>query len=64
MAFLASPRVKKSASKTRVQLTVVIDFLPNDGSYRDVKQMGRLDTEYLPKKNWTRVLLADFFTLG
>ncbi|MEM8908265.1 MAG: hypothetical protein AAGD05_10505, partial [Bacteroidota bacterium] len=48
----------------KVQLTVVIDFYPNHSSYTGVKTMGRLDTEFLPAKNWTRVLLADFFTLG
>lgn len=48
----------------KVQLTVVIDFYPDHSSYNRVKEMGRLDTEYLAEKNWTRVLLADFFTLG
>ncbi len=47
----------------KVQLTVVIDFYPNHSMFREVKNMGRLDTEYLADKNWHRVLLADFFSL-
>ncbi|MFK7807465.1 MAG: hypothetical protein AB8F74_06625 [Saprospiraceae bacterium] len=47
----------------KVQLTVVITFNPNQSQFRDVKNMGRLDTEFLPAKKWNRVLLAEFFTI-
>ena len=47
----------------KVQLRVVNHFNPNQSIFREVKNMGRLDTEFLPKKKWYRVLLADFFTI-
>jgi Carboxypeptidase regulatory-like domain len=47
----------------KVQLTVVIDYNPNQSQFREVKNMGRLDTEFLPEKKWNRVLLADFFNI-
>ncbi len=47
----------------KVQLTVVIHYNPNQSQFREVKKMGRLDTEFLPAKNWNRVLLADFFNV-
>ena len=47
----------------KVQLTVVINYNSNHSQFREVKNMGRLDTEFLPEKNWNRVLLADFFAI-
>ncbi len=47
----------------KVQLTVVTNFNPNQSQFREVKNMARLDTEFLPEKDWIRVLMADFFAV-
>ena len=48
----------------KVQLKVVVRFNENDPQFREAKSMGHLDTEALPSKGWTRVLLADFFSVS
>jgi len=52
-----------SGTYYKVQLTVAYNFNPNSSMFRDVKSMGRLDTQYIAEKNWYRVLLGDFFSL-
>ncbi len=47
----------------KVQLTVVLKFNPSQSMFREVKTMGRLDTEYMAEKDWYRVLVGDFFSL-
>lgn len=47
----------------KVQLTVVTNYNQNQSQFREVKNMARLDTEYLPEKNWIRVLMADYFAV-
>ncbi|MFT5802558.1 MAG: hypothetical protein ACI956_002377, partial [Nonlabens sp.] len=47
----------------KVQLTVVVNYNQNQSQFREVKNMARLDTEFLPEKDWIRVLMADFFTI-
>lgn len=47
----------------KVQLAVVIDYDLERGSFLKMQEMGRLDTEYIISMGWTRVLLADFFSL-
>jgi len=52
-----------SGTYYKVQLTVVLKFNPAQSMFREVKTMGRLDTEYMPEKDWYRVLVGDFFSL-
>jgi len=52
-----------SGTYYKVQLTVVLKFNPGQSMFREVKTMGRLDTEYMSEKNWYRVLVGDFFSL-
>ena len=47
----------------KVQLSVVIDYDLEAASFSSMQEMGRLDTEFIIEKGWTRVLLADFFDL-
>lgn len=47
----------------KVQLAVVIDYDLESGSFLGMQDMGRLDTEYIIEKGWTRVLVADYFSL-
>lgn len=47
----------------KVQLAVVIDYDLEAGSFLKMQDMGRLDTEYIIEKGWTRVLVADYFSL-
>ncbi|MEL6864597.1 MAG: hypothetical protein AAFP19_09265, partial [Bacteroidota bacterium] len=46
----------------KVQFASVIQYNPYDPLFKRIQEMGRLDTEYLIGKGWTRVLLAEFFT--
>jgi len=52
-----------SGTYYKVQLTVVVTFNEQSPAYDKVRPYGALDTEYLPSRNWTRVLLSPFFTL-
>ncbi len=52
-----------SGTYYKVQLTVVVDFFEQSSEYDKIRAYGNLDTEYLPARNWTRVLLSPFFTL-
>lgn len=47
----------------KIQFESVLRFNPNKSNYKAIKTLGRLDTEYYPDKGWTRVLLADYFSL-
>ena len=46
----------------KIQLSIVIDYNPNSNEYQSIMELGRLDTEYIISKGWTRVLLADYFS--
>lgn len=47
----------------KVQLAVVIDYDLESGTFLGIQDLGRLDTEYIIEKGWTRVLVADYFTI-
>ena len=47
----------------KVQLIAVRTFDENKSRYSKVKEMGRLDTEFIVERNLTRVLLADYGSL-
>ena len=69
--YKPKPKVKNTTTTTpthsgtyyKVQLTVVLKYNPNQSMFREVKSMGRLDTEYMAEKDWYRVLVGDFFSL-
>jgi hypothetical protein len=44
----------------KVQICSVGDFDPNNSAFDQVRYLGNLDTEFLPEKNMTRVLLGSF----
>ncbi len=56
-----APQLKGTYYK--IQLIAVKDFDIHHPRYATVKDLGRLDTEYLVSKYVTRVLLGDFFEL-
>ncbi len=60
-----SKEKNKSYSGTyyKVQLTVVVTFYEQSADYDKVRSYGTIDTEYLPERGWTRVLISRFFTL-
>ncbi len=45
----------------KIQMIAVKRFDMEETRYRPVRDMGRIDTEYIVKKDMVRVLLADFF---
>jgi hypothetical protein len=45
----------------KIQMIAVKRFDMEETRYRPVKDLGRIDTEYIVKKDMVRVLLADFF---
>ena len=47
----------------KVQIIAVVKYDPNQSRYNPVRNLGRLDTEYIPNTKLTRVLLADYFSL-
>ena len=52
-----------SGTYYKVQLTVVVTFNEQSAAYDKVRPYGSIDTEYLPTRGWTRILLSPFFTL-
>ncbi|MEM9917033.1 MAG: hypothetical protein AAF990_02990 [Bacteroidota bacterium] len=46
----------------KIQFKTALRYDANDPAYSRVKGLGRIDTEYLAEKNWTRVLLADYYS--
>ena len=42
----------------------MVDFFEQNPEYDKIRAYGNIDTEYLPARSWTRVLLSPFFTLG
>jgi len=46
----------------KVQLIAVSNFDPNHRRYRDVKDLGRLDTEFIIDRGLTRVLMGDYMS--
>ncbi|MEM1322659.1 MAG: SPOR domain-containing protein [Bacteroidota bacterium] len=47
----------------KVQFTVVVGYNESNPIFDKVRDKGRLDTEFIKEKGWTRVLLADFFSV-
>lgn len=45
----------------KIQMIAVKRFDMEENRYRSIKDLGRIDTEYIIKKDMVRVLLADFF---
>ena len=56
----ASPR--HTGTYYKVQIIAVAKYNENHKRYNPVRDLGRLDTEYIVKKKLTRVLLADYFS--
>lgn len=48
----------------KVQISTVEYFNNQDPQFNTVRNMGRFDIEKIPAKGWTRVLLADYFSLS
>jgi hypothetical protein len=48
----------------KVQISTVESFNKKDPQFNTVKSMGRFDIEKIPAKGWTRILLADYFSLS
>ncbi|MEO1515245.1 MAG: hypothetical protein AAFV95_09535 [Bacteroidota bacterium] len=46
----------------KIQFRTVLRYSATDPTYNSVKGLGRIDTEYHAEKNWTRVLLADYYS--
>lgn len=57
----SSPR--HSGTYYKVQIIAVAKQDDSHRRYNGVRDLGRMDTEYIIKKRLTRVLLADFFSL-
>lgn len=45
----------------KIQILATKDFSADEPRYRGVRDLGRIDTEYIVGKGLSRVLLADFF---
>ncbi len=58
------PNKSYSGTYYKVQLTVVVTFNEQSAEYDKVRPYGTIDTEYLPDRGWTRILLSPFFTLS
>jgi hypothetical protein len=48
----------------KVQISTVETYNSQDPQFNTVKSMGRFDIEKIPAKRWTRILLADYFSLA
>ncbi|MBR9919690.1 MAG: hypothetical protein GYB31_02560 [Bacteroidetes bacterium] len=57
----AAPR--NEGTYYKVQLIAVVNYNENHSRYKPVKDLGRIDTEYIIDRKLYRVLLADFGTL-
>ena len=55
---------KHSGIYYKVQITTVENYKRYDPQFNTVKNMGRFDIEKIPAKSWTRILLADYFSLS
>jgi len=53
---------KLDGSYYKIQLSIVIDYNEYESSYQEVSHLGRLDTEFILARGWTRVLLSEFFS--
>lgn len=52
---------KLNGTYYKIQMIAVKRFDMEENRYRSIKDLGRIDTEYIIKKDMVRVLLADFF---
>ena len=52
---------KQKGTYYKIQILATKDFSANEPRYRSVRDLGRMDTEYIVGKGLNRVLLADFF---
>lgn len=55
---------KREGFYYKVQISTVETYNSQDAQFNRVKDMGRIDIEKIPAKGWTRILLADYFSLG
>jgi WD40-like Beta Propeller Repeat len=52
---------KQKGTYYKIQILATKDFSADEPRYRSVRDLGRMDTEYIVGKGLSRVLLADFF---
>lgn len=52
---------KLNGTYYKIQMIAVKRFDMEENRYRSIKDLGRIDTEYIIKKDMVRVLLAEFF---
>ena len=52
---------KQKGTYYKIQILATKDFTADEPRYRVVRDLGRMDTEYIVGKGLSRVLLADFF---
>ncbi len=55
---------KHKGTYYKVQISTVEYFNVHDPQFNFVKNMGRFDIEKIPGKGWTRILLAEYFSLS
>ncbi len=55
---------KRKGFYYKVQISTVEYFNEQDPQFNSVKDMGRFDIEKIPAKGWTRILLADYYSLS
>ncbi len=48
----------------KIQLIAVKKYNPNHKRYEDVKEMARLESEYIPVRDLERIMMGDFFSLA
>ncbi len=48
----------------KIQLIAVRKYNPNHKRYREVKEMARLESEYIPFRDLERVMMGDYFSLS
>lgn len=58
---VVAPTPQFNGTYWKIQFTVVANFRANDSLFDSARSYGRLDTEFLENKGWTRVLIAEFF---
>ena len=48
----------------KIQLIAVKKYNPNHKRYREVKEMARLESEYIPFRDLERIMMGDYFSLS
>ncbi len=60
--YNSSPSTSVAGETYKIQLIAVAKYRKSSSRYSQVLNLGRMDTEFIPDKGWTRVLLADFYS--